>query len=93
MGAPARPCGSSVRTGCAAYAEPNPRYQVDVLVIVGHPDDNIEVAAYLAKVIEQQTAVADGKSLGTVALRVKVEGNYLPQLEQIKNPSSADGRV
>jgi LmbE family N-acetylglucosaminyl deacetylase len=34
--------------------EPDPRYKVDVLVIVGHPDDDIEVAAYLAKIIEQQ---------------------------------------
>jgi len=34
--------------------EPDPRYKVDILVIVGHPDDEIEVAAYLAKVIEQQ---------------------------------------
>jgi len=30
------------------------RHKVDVLLIVGHPDDDIEVAAYLAKVIEQQ---------------------------------------
>jgi LmbE family N-acetylglucosaminyl deacetylase len=34
--------------------EPDPRYKVDILVIVGHPDDDIEVAAYLAKIIEQQ---------------------------------------
>src|SRR6476469_10950067 len=34
--------------------EPDPRYKVDILVIVGHPDDDIEVAAYLAKLIEQQ---------------------------------------
>lgn len=33
---------------------PDPRYKVDILVIVGHPDDDIEVAAYLAKAIEQQ---------------------------------------
>ncbi len=32
---------------------PDPRYKVDILLIVGHPDDDIEVAAYLAKVIEQ----------------------------------------
>ena len=79
MGASARPCGSSVRTGCASYGEPNPRYKVAILVIVGHPDDEIEVAAYLAKVIEQQSVAADEKNLGTVTLRVKVEGNYLPQ--------------
>jgi LmbE family N-acetylglucosaminyl deacetylase len=34
--------------------EPDSRYKVDILVIVGHPDDDIEVAPYLAKVIEQQ---------------------------------------
>ena len=34
--------------------EPDRRYKVDILVIVGHPDDDIEVAAYLAKAIEQQ---------------------------------------
>src|SRR5438874_2245505 len=33
--------------------EPDNRYKVDVLVIVGHPDDDIEVAGYLAKAIEQ----------------------------------------
>jgi len=39
-------------------AEPNPqpdaRYKVDILIVVGHPDDDIEVAAYVAKVIEEQ---------------------------------------
>src|SRR5207248_850516 len=34
--------------------EPDSRYKVDILVVVGHPDDDVEVAAYLAKVIEQQ---------------------------------------
>src|SRR3954451_9294723 len=34
--------------------EPDSRYKVDILVVVGHPDDDIEVAAYLAKLIEQQ---------------------------------------
>ncbi len=42
----------------AQQAEPNPlpdaRYKVDVLVVVGHPDDDIEVAAYAAKLIEEQ---------------------------------------
>ncbi|PYT66263.1 MAG: hypothetical protein DMG42_29810 [Acidobacteria bacterium] len=33
---------------------PDARYKVDGLVIVGHPDDDIEVAAYLAKMIEQE---------------------------------------
>lgn len=37
-----------------AIPAPDSRYKVDVLVIVGHPDDDIEVAAYLAKQIEQQ---------------------------------------
>jgi LmbE family N-acetylglucosaminyl deacetylase len=34
--------------------EPDNRYKADILVVVGHPDDDIEVAAYLAKAIEQQ---------------------------------------
>ena len=34
--------------------EPDSRYKVDILLVVGHPDDDIEVAAYLAKAIEQQ---------------------------------------
>jgi LmbE family N-acetylglucosaminyl deacetylase len=33
---------------------PDSRYKVDILVVVGHPDDDIEVAAYVAKLIEQQ---------------------------------------
>src|SRR5207302_1307869 len=33
--------------------ESDNRYKADILVIVGHPDDDIEVAAYLAKAIEQ----------------------------------------
>jgi len=43
-------------------AEPNPepdgRYKVDILIVVGHPDDDIEVAAYIAKLIEQQHKTA-----------------------------------
>ena len=39
-------------------APPNPgpdeRYKVDILEVVGHPDDDIEVTAYVAKLIEQQ---------------------------------------
>ena len=34
--------------------EPDARYKVDILEVVGHPDDDIEVAAYVAKLIEQQ---------------------------------------
>jgi len=34
--------------------DPDPRYKVDILVVVGHPDDDIEVAAYLAQSIEQR---------------------------------------
>jgi LmbE family N-acetylglucosaminyl deacetylase len=33
--------------------EPDSRFKVDILVIVGHPDDDVEVAAYLAKAVEQ----------------------------------------
>jgi LmbE family N-acetylglucosaminyl deacetylase len=35
-----------------ALPEPDGRYKVDILLVVGHPDDDIEVAAYLAKAIE-----------------------------------------
>jgi LmbE family N-acetylglucosaminyl deacetylase len=38
----------------AANPEPDSRYKVDVLEVVGHPDDDIEVTAYVAKLIEQQ---------------------------------------
>jgi LmbE family N-acetylglucosaminyl deacetylase len=34
--------------------EPDSRYKVDILEIVAHPDDDIEVAAFVAKLIEQQ---------------------------------------
>ncbi|GAC1693986.1 MAG: hypothetical protein NVS9B5_36780 [Terriglobales bacterium] len=34
--------------------EPDNRYKVDILEVVGHPDDDIEVTAYVAKLIEQQ---------------------------------------
>ncbi len=36
------------------YPPPDSRYKVDILTIVGHPDDDIEVASYVAKLIEQQ---------------------------------------
>ncbi len=32
--------------------EPDPRYKADILLVVGHPDDDIEVASYLARAIE-----------------------------------------
>jgi LmbE family N-acetylglucosaminyl deacetylase len=49
-------CGGCLRAQSQAPALPPPdvRYKADILLIVGHPDDDIEVAAYLAKVIEQQ---------------------------------------
>ena len=37
-----------------SYPAPDERYKVDILEVVGHPDDDIEVAAYVAKLIEQQ---------------------------------------
>lgn len=37
-----------------SYPPPDARYKVDILEVVGHPDDDIEVAAYVAKLIEQQ---------------------------------------
>src|ERR1700742_4408977 len=33
---------------------PDPRYKLDILIIVGHPDDDIEIAAYIAKQIEEE---------------------------------------
>ena len=49
---------SGVSQSRAQQAPPNPepdsRYKVDILEVVGHPDDDIEVAAYVAKLIEQQ---------------------------------------
>ena len=42
----------------AQQAETNPqpdaRYKVDILIVVGHPDDDVEVAAYVARLIEEQ---------------------------------------
>jgi LmbE family N-acetylglucosaminyl deacetylase len=47
-----------VRPGYSQQAPPNPepdsRYKVDILEVVGHPDDDSEVTAYVAKLIEQQ---------------------------------------
>jgi LmbE family N-acetylglucosaminyl deacetylase len=37
-----------------ANPQPDERYKVDILEVVGHPDDDVEVAAYAAKLIEQQ---------------------------------------
>lgn len=49
---------AAVSRSRAQQAEPNPqpdeRYKVDILEVVGHPDDDIEVASYVAKLIEQQ---------------------------------------
>src|SRR5436853_7648892 len=33
---------------------PDARYQTDILIVVGHPDDEVTVAAYVAKLIEEQ---------------------------------------
>ena len=35
-------------------SEPDMRYKVDILIVVGHPDDDIMAAAYVAKLIEEQ---------------------------------------
>jgi LmbE family N-acetylglucosaminyl deacetylase len=34
--------------------EPDSRYKVDILLVVGHPDDDVIVTSYLAKIIEQE---------------------------------------
>ena len=38
----------------AVNPPPDSRYKLDILLIVGHPDDDIMVAAYAAKMIEQE---------------------------------------
>jgi len=49
-------CG--VALAQAQQAPPNPepdsRYKVDILLVVGHPDDDILAAGYIARLIEQQ---------------------------------------
>ncbi|PYU00052.1 MAG: hypothetical protein DMG38_09195 [Acidobacteria bacterium] len=46
----------AVRAQQEAQSNPPPdaRYKVDVLIVVGHPDDDVEVAPYLAQLIEEQ---------------------------------------
>jgi len=44
----------SVAQRAEANPEADARYKVDILTVVGHPDDDIEVASYSAKLIEQQ---------------------------------------
>ena len=47
-------CGShGAQSHAQTLSGPDTRYKADILLIVGHPDDDIEVAAYLARVIEQ----------------------------------------
>ena len=48
------PAVSHSQAQAPANPEPDSRYKVDILEVVGHPDDDIEVAAYVAKLIEQQ---------------------------------------
>jgi LmbE family N-acetylglucosaminyl deacetylase len=36
------------------YPPPDERYKVDILEVNGHPDDDIQFAAYVAKLVEQQ---------------------------------------
>ena len=38
----------------AANPEPDSRYKVDILEVMGHPDDDVMVTSYVAKLIEQQ---------------------------------------
>jgi LmbE family N-acetylglucosaminyl deacetylase len=37
-----------------SYPAPDERYKVDILEVNGHPDDDIQFAAYVAKLVEQQ---------------------------------------
>ena len=45
---------STSRAQAQKNVPPDERYKVDILIVVGHPDDDIEVAAYIAKLIEEQ---------------------------------------
>lgn len=49
---------AGIRLTYSQQAPPNPepdsRYKVDILEVVAHPDDDSEVTAYIAKLIEQQ---------------------------------------
>jgi LmbE family N-acetylglucosaminyl deacetylase len=51
-------CFAATAVARCQEAPPNPvpdnRYKVDILEVVGHPDDDIEFAAYVAKLIELQ---------------------------------------
>lgn len=51
-------CSGLLLSAQSQQAPPNPqpdsRFKLDILVIVGHPDDDIMVAAYAAKIIEHQ---------------------------------------
>jgi len=38
----------------ASIPGPDPRYKVDILMVIAHPDDDISVASYFAQLIEQQ---------------------------------------
>src|ERR1700738_202969 len=52
--------------------EPDKRYKADILEVVGHPDDDIEVTAYVAKLIEQQHK----RVAGIYTTRGNRRGNY-----------------
>ena len=51
-------CSLEFSSAQAQQAPPNPqpdaRYKLDILIVVGHPDDDISVTSYVAKLIEQQ---------------------------------------
>jgi LmbE family N-acetylglucosaminyl deacetylase len=55
-------CCIAILVSRAQQSQPNPqpdaRYKVDILIVVGHPDDDVEVAAYIAKLIEEQHKTA-----------------------------------
>lgn len=45
--------GQAFSQAAPALPQPDVRYKVDILLIVGHPDDDVLVASYVAKAIEQ----------------------------------------
>src|SRR5437763_9509939 len=58
------------------YPAPDDRYKVDILEVNGHPDDDIQFAAYIAKLVEQQ--------------HKKVVGMYAPHGSSGGNPAGRE---
>jgi LmbE family N-acetylglucosaminyl deacetylase len=72
----------------ARIPAPDSRYKVDILLVVGHPDDDVIVAAYLAKAIEQEhkhiavVYTTRGNSGGNAA--GQEQANALPDIREME---------